>query len=375
MIIDSQFTITRYDGKGDLPLSSGTPAGIPVGSTEETKYKRFIKSVKAIYGSQKQDETIPIFFKNTDNTISTNSTLTKLESDRSYYIISHMFDPVSGTKTVFPYAIPNISGVLDFPAIVRCPILDNTDSVINLNTQNNNSTTLSTVISNLTIGVEYSYSFESESSNWPCNVYPRSGTFITDSESTTLTTLFYFDNDLACTDCFDYSSSGVAFSSDIHDTKFNILKLNVYPDDTVCSAGTSKLINIYCHDCLVQPTPTITPTPTKTPAVTPTTTPTPTPTPSNYPSYDTTLTITGSTTSSGESSNGITFQANNGDSLSFKASAIGGAPIIMRIIISSVQVAQVTFESSYVGNYFSFTKSSLGAQYTGVFKSGDVILG
>jgi hypothetical protein len=636
MIIDSQFTITRYDGKMSLPLSSATPAGIAIGSIEESRYKRFIKSVKVIYGSQKSDGSIPIFFKNADNTISESSTLTSLEPNSSYYVVSYTIDPTNGTKIVFPYTIPTMGGSLgstsddasvnftisdityvpddgctsplpiiatvsntdngypytytisavgasgtpsvspesgtiicnndrpgtipltllfndannailtiglfkddslicsdsvslicgeqvlasptistqsigyqnqnnqdfisaqsvqscpapayantgkpdikivgrdkvtylsnsdlessipisvilqnakkdnyqytyrfsissdtgnpsispssgsiyantykcdvtgvyssgdfvsmlsmngaknivvnidlldkgkvldndyihliykqtnahtDYQTYVGCPNIDSSNSIINLSTPNSNSINIPTSISELSIGRKYNYSFESVSANWPCKIYPVSGSFNADSASVTINNMFYFDNDLSCYDCFPYST-GVAFSDDIKVKKFSILKLTVYPEDAGCEAGTNKLVNIYCNNCLLQPTPTVTPTLTPTPTITP-----------SAVAYNTSLLITPQTTVAGESSAGLTFKGNIGDIFSFNALSPTDVPQIMRLIINNVQVSQVTFSyDDYIGKAFSFTKASLQKRYTGVFKSGDVIL-
>jgi hypothetical protein len=704
MIIDSSLSIKQYDGKADLPLVTGLPNGISIGSLEATQYKTFINNIKIIYGSQKNDGSIPVFFKNADNTINTSSTLNSLKSANSYYFISHKEDPSTRNKIVFPYKVPALSGDISFvndtalvnfdhasvvyvlsdgcatplpitasvsntvngqaytfiasaisnngnPSIVPvsgsitcnngvvgkiplsilfndsnnvvvslqlikdnktvcsdsmvlicgdetyvsalssqsilnsqsldsqlttqavsvqcppeyasigkpdiqfntsavtslsaidllnpipitatirnakkdnyeytyaysvnssenvafivpssgstftnsykcdgtssyssgditavlymngakdavvevklldkgkvvdndsinlvykrndaysdqsgyavCPVIDTGNTIVNLTGINNYTYNLSNGISKLTIGKQYSYEFSGVSANWPSKIYPVSGSFYADTESFVLNNFLHFDSDSSCNDCFPFST-GVAFSSDIKDKKFSVVKLNVKPINfSGCNNGTEKYINIYCDNCLLQPTPTptttttITPTPsitstvtatvtptitstitptitptvtlTATPTVTPTVTPTitttatptitptitttatptvtptVTPTSSSLLSFTTALAITSQTTTAGESGGSINFKGNVGDMLEFKSLTTPNSPTVMRLLINSVQVSQVTFPyDTYSGKLFRFTRGSTGVKYVGAFASGDVNIG
>jgi hypothetical protein len=560
MIIDNEFTIASYDGQQDLQLTSGNPVGIPVGSIDSQQYRKFIDNVKLIYGSQKPDGSIPTFFKNQDNSISSQSTLTSLKSGASYYFVSHSKNPTDGLKTIFPYYVPTVGGIAqgsvdkalvsfnnpsvlyvpddacinpipitvkvsnaansfpytfmvratgingspsvvpssgtilcnndqdgiipisvlfnttnnavvtiellknnslvctdsmvmicgeeviatpasalvfsepsvkersidndflsqsvsascpqeyvnlgkpdiffnhekiqylmdsdlsnplpisvsvintkkdnyeynynfsltsdtgnpaitpssgslfantykcgvgssyssgnltsmlsmngaktvvlnvqlldkgkvldndyinvvykrndahtDYRTYVSCPIIGNTNNVIDMNNSNNGSVNISNTVSELSVGRKYYYMFDGVSANWPSFIYPRSGTFFADTETVTLNNIFYFDSttEEPCSDCFPFST-GAAYSTASYDKKFSIVKLNVKPETPGCTDGTDKYINIYCDDCLIRPTPPVTPTPTITPTltVTPTipltSTPTQTPTP------------------------------------------------------------------------------------------------
>jgi hypothetical protein len=297
-----------------------------------------------------------------------------------------------------------------------CPVMDTGNTIINLTGINNYTYNLSNQISKLTRGKEYSYEFSGVSANWPSKIYPVSGSFYADAESFTLNNFVHFDSDASCDDCFPFST-GVAFSSNIRDKKFSIVKLNVKPVNfSGCNNGTEKYINIYCDNCLLQPTPTptqtITPTPTitptttltatptvtptvtstTTPTVTPTVTPTITstitptvtptitqtitPTPSSPLSFDTALAITGLTTPAGESGGSVNFKGNVGDMLEFRGSTTPNSPTVMRLLINTIQVSQVTFPyDTYFGKTFRFTRGSTGVKYVGAFASGDVNIG
>jgi hypothetical protein len=641
MIIDSEFTIAQYDGKMDLPLGTGTPIGIVSQSSEDIQYKKFIDNIKLIYGSQKADGSIPVFFKNTNNSINASSTLTSLKSAQAYYFISNIEHPLTKAKTVFPYKVPALSGTicgtsddalvnfdhssvvyvpedgcatslpitatvsntingygytfqvsavgnngtptvvpssgsitcngdkdgkiplsvlfndsnnavltislkkdglvvctdamvlicseetyiqsvssqsiilngqslelsaqavtvscpqeytntgkpdisLNLPAvtyltlsdlenaiplnaIIRntkkdnyeynyifnvssndgtptiipssgsvyantykcdvagsyssgditamlymsgakdvlvevqlldkgkmldsdsasmiykrsdahtdsqtyavCPVLDNSNNTITLTGTNNYSINIPTTVSKLSVGRQYSYSFTGVSANWPTNVYPISGAFYADSDTVVLNNILYFDSDTNCSDCLPFAT-GVAFSTNIADKKFAVVKLTVQPEDVPgCENGTEKYINVYCDNCLLQPTPT----PSSTPKITPTVTPTVTPTPSAQASFATAVAITSQTTTDGESSGSINFKGNVGDMLEFNSIGTPNSPTVMRLLINSIQVSQVTFPyDTYVGKSFRFTRGSTGIKYIGAFASGDVNIG
>jgi hypothetical protein len=93
-------------------------------------------------------------------------------------------------------------------------------------------------------------------------------------------------------------------------------------------------------------------------------------------SFDTALAITGLTTTAGESGGSINFKGNVGDMLEFKSLTTPNSPTVMRLLINSIQVSQVTFPyDTYFGKAFRFTRGSTGVKYVGVFASGDVNIG
>lgn len=192
----------------------------------------------------------------------------------------------------------------DFQTYVGCPLIVNSGNIVNMDQSNNGSVNISNVISDLSIGRKYYYSFEGVSANWPAYVYPRSGTFYADSTTITLDNMFVFDSTLndGCVDCFPYTT-GAAYSETSYQKKFSIIKLNVRPETPGCIDGTDKYINIYCDDCLIQPTPTSTPTPTVTPTVSATPGPTPTPTTTTTPSSSSFIVL--------NQANNWTFSVNN----------------------------------------------------------------
>lgn len=174
----------------------------------------------------------------------------------------------------------------DYQTYVACPIISNSGNVVHIPSDNNTgSTSISNTISNLYIGRKYYYSFEGVSANWPAYIYPRSGTFYADAETVSLDNVFVFDSTLddGCVDCFPYST-GAAYSEVSYQQKFSIVKLNVRPETPGCVDGTDKYINVYCDNCLIQPTPSPTMTPTVTPTASATPVPTPTPTTTVTPS-------------------------------------------------------------------------------------------
>jgi hypothetical protein len=174
MIIDNEFTIAHYDGKVPLQLTSGSVAGIAPGSITESQYRRFIANIKMIYGSQKSDGSIPVFFKNIDNTINTSSTLNSLQPDNSYYFISNTKDS-SGNKIAFPYYVPAISGV-SFG--VSDDVLVNLD-VANINYVPDDSCTnplpITATVSNGINGLSYQYIISATGAGGSPTVAPTSG--------------------------------------------------------------------------------------------------------------------------------------------------------------------------------------------------------
>jgi hypothetical protein len=174
MIIDNEFTIAHYDGKVPLQLTSGSVSEIAPGSITESQYRRFIANIKMIYGSQKSDGSIPVFFKNIDNTINTSSTLNSLQPDNSYYFISNTKDS-SGNKIAFPYYVPAISGV-SFG--VSDDVLVNLD-VANINYVPDDSCTnplpITATVSNGINGLSYQYVISATGAGGSPTVAPTSG--------------------------------------------------------------------------------------------------------------------------------------------------------------------------------------------------------
>lgn len=151
-----------------------------------TRYNSFINGVLAIYGTQKNDGTIPVFWttQNTDSTLryaDSKSTLKKLDPQQTYYIIAVSNDHL-------PLTIPHPVGSTEF---LKNNISNNSSTKL-INFNNNvkinpsykniqlddsteNTHFFNIEISGLIPNYSYAYNIKPIFSNWPCDFSKLSG--------------------------------------------------------------------------------------------------------------------------------------------------------------------------------------------------------
>ena len=345
MIIDNLFTIKTYLGSEALPLFNA-PSGLANSST----YTTFMNNISTIYGTQNSNGSIPVFYK-TNNTPDPKSSLLSLEPNKSYYFISK-------ANSSFPYNIPYGGFMMPAP-YNNCPSIDLIPQQISLNSSSGNYYYFNQDISNLNVGYEYVYKFTTLSSNWPVSYNPSSGLLCSSKNLNNIASVIRFDRDVNVNDYSLFLPSGVPASQLDRNNLFAVVQVSMESTSNISCPKVVDIITIGCNNCIPQPSPTPTATPT--------------PTPTRLPVFDTTLTISGSTTSAGESGAGVNFKGSLNDTLEFNINSAPDAPAIMRIIINSVQVAQVTFPyNSYVNKAFRYSKN--GVKYSGSFVMGDAVL-
>jgi hypothetical protein len=215
-------------------------------------YNSLINSTLAIYGSSRVDGSIPVFWTKIDNRnklsriADKNSTLQKLENNKSYYIV--ILDNSS-----FPLTIPKPIDIQDISAR-SCYICtsDDIDCCSQLSIQSGNysdvilsneySSNVYVILSGLKPDTKYNYSVSPVLSNWPAKMYPLSG-FIersgpTDKENNLNANLEFM---------FSYiskdGSGNIAKNIDVSNKKiFSILDFNVWQDG--CDSVIKDTINI-----------------------------------------------------------------------------------------------------------------------------------
>ena len=245
MLITSTYSISRYTGTDSLSLMA---APTSLTATQLTQYNKFISNVVSIYGNVLPNGTVPIFYKNADGTPSTNSTLTSLNSDNEYYILSKL-------DAVFPYIVP-VLGTQTDSSSNSCPIVSFPSNSVDLSSPNQIYAYVTANVSGLNIGQTYNYKVEGVGSNWPSKVSPLSGTIVPSNTT--------YDLDLV----FNYSPvSGVdsskflpfvldpdADKDYIRSNLYSIVKLSVSGAD--CYAGNDSVM-MKCNNCLPTSSSTI----------------------------------------------------------------------------------------------------------------------
>lgn len=215
-------------------------------------YNSLINSTLAIYGSSRIDGSIPVFWTKIDDrnklsrTSDLNSTLQKLENNKSYYIVTL-------DNSSFPLTIPKPIDIQDISAR-SCYICtsDDIDCCSQLSIQSGNyssvllsneySSNIYVILSGLKPDTKYNYVVSPVLSNWPAKIYPLSG-FIersgpTDKENNLNANLEFM---------FSYvskdGSGNIAKNIDTPNTKiFSILDFNVWQDG--CDSVIKDTINI-----------------------------------------------------------------------------------------------------------------------------------
>lgn len=336
MIIDNLFSIKTYLGSNPLPLFNA-----PAPLSSNTTYTTFINSINTIYGTQTENGTIPVFYK-TNGTPDNRSSLRFLDPLKSYYFISKV-------DTTFPLSIPYVGTLLAMP-YNNCPSVD-LISQITLDSTSGNYYYFSPDISGLNIGFPYSYELKVLSSNWKVTPNPASGTIVSSQQQNNIVSVIRFDNDLGVTDYSTFLPPGTPLSQIDRNNLFAIIEVSLTPPQSTICPKIIDLLTVRCKNCVPVPPPP------------------PTPTPSPAPAFANQLTMSNTSVSA----NGITFNASLNDIFRYTAlQSITGAPQTMIINVNGSTVAAVTFASDYLSRPFSYTKSSSGITYTGVFTNGTV---
>jgi hypothetical protein len=254
MIINSQFFITHYNGKAQLPLKT-KPQNLS--TTDKIIYDRFIQSIGSIYSSQDINGKILKFWtkltETTDELGNTkytyiphpDSTLEYLDSKLSYYFIVR-------DTSFLPLSIPVLGGtVTNFadPDILPRVSIDSVD----LNTGTGNSSFLNINADNLQINETYSYKFNTINSNWPANITPISGTLRSTSTSGSIQSILTLSP--TTQNCnvsnIEYNIPVSCLVSNLND-KHIILQLELTPQSYDGDSVLSNEFTIKCIDCLPQ---------------------------------------------------------------------------------------------------------------------------
>jgi hypothetical protein len=215
-----------------------------------TKYNRFMDGVLAIYGNQKDDGTIPVFWTTQKNDsvsrqADTNSTLKKLEHNQTYYIIvvSKEYLPLT-----IPYPIDSKQFLL-YNDITEKSTIYNSDTNLILDksfryTKLDNTTKnvhhFNIKVSGLIPNNNYTYNIKPIFSNWPCDFSQTSGSIDRggpiDSDGLTssiISSIFKYEscyNLHECSGSVPYSLIDKSDTSYIHNI-FSIFDLNILKDN------------------------------------------------------------------------------------------------------------------------------------------------
>lgn len=244
MLINNEFAIQRYTGQQPLTLLT-VPSNMD--SSTQQQYNTFLNNIITIYGSQNSDGSVPVFFKNYNNTPASGSTLTQLDSGQEYYFISK-------NSSSFPYMVPDIGGSITNPCdSLRpcCPSVSFTSSSVSLSEPENIYAYISANASGLIPGQVYSYEYELVTANWPSKVSPSSGTFIPMSNTDTIDSVFSFcPSSGDCIDYFDYTPDPDLNKDYTQKNIYSTIRIKLHPlDGSVCPL-MSDSITIKCNKCL-----------------------------------------------------------------------------------------------------------------------------
>jgi hypothetical protein len=295
MIINSIKSLITYNNKEKLDLFNIPNINNTILYNE---YYNFINSVLVIYGTQKADGTIPVFWTKIKNNQTlerepdSNSTLRELVSGESYYItvIDRAKLPVRVPRPIDSEIFLNIQNGEDDTQepcyIDKCTnpvsILGDSHRNILLTSETGFSKNIHIPISGLLPNKNYTFSIEPIHANWPNKLSQISGSILRNSP---LDKLGYLTSSIDSKFMYLYNDGIVGTGSSLPfsliDTSknthpnniFSLYSVKIFEDDILSNSDT---INIVCDLCIPTPTPTpqpslgLTPTPTRTPTNTPT---------------------------------------------------------------------------------------------------------
>lgn len=259
MLITNEFIIERYLGAQSMPLLT-PPANID--NDLLAQYNTFMANILSIYGSQNNNGTIPVFFKNSDGTPSSASSLTSIESGQEYYFISK-------SSASFPYPIPAIGGLVSnpistpmptqpCPGLPRCcPSVFFPNNTVTLSGPPENIYAyVSASVSGLVPGKAYSYAYSPVAANWPAKIIPLSGMLYPISDKDTIDSVFSFCPSTGnCSGCLPYVPDCDSDKDYVKKNIYSILELKLDSPPSLGCPTVADRLTVKCDQCL-PPAPT-----------------------------------------------------------------------------------------------------------------------
>jgi len=246
MNIINQFFVTYYTGSESLDLMN-IPSEFNNNFKLKAEYNRFLEGINTIYGTQKSNGSIPVFWtipSGSKYVPNPDSTLTSLEPKQSYYFIAR-------DDSYLPLNIPikghTLPGYTDLNIL---PVIQATGNTI-LPNKGENYAYLQFQISGLQPYEDYSYSFNGVSSNWPSTISPKSGILKPSDENIELDCVLTFCSSQS--GCIN-SDNLLDYVLDSHGTSLNnlysIINLEISPLSYLRESVISDNYGIHCEDCL-----------------------------------------------------------------------------------------------------------------------------
>lgn len=260
MNINSYYSIVTYYGiELDLltaPAKTITKNNIVIDNPEYIKYKKIIDNIQTIYATEQADKKIPTFWTTPSGSSyvpSTKSTLTKLETGKSYYFLlrPEASLPITGLELE-----PSLSQPCAFIDTDCCPkiALDTNDNnEEDLELVETNHAYLSIILENLIPGNSYVYSIKSLDSNWPAFVKPSAGLYRAFSETGVIKSVFRFGS----SEDDNINSLNYNLQEDANkNNRYTVLNVNVTPTGGVYSSTNnpcstvSEQLTVRCNNCI-----------------------------------------------------------------------------------------------------------------------------
>lgn len=253
MIIDKKFSVITYAGSEPLNLIT-KDTDILNDTTKNNEWDRMMQAVDTIYGTQRPDNTIPVFWTRRFNVVDNfgnssyryaphpDSTLTQLESKSAYYVILR-------DSSLVPFKIPfNGSLVLGYNDATDLPLVSPSLPDITLDKDSFEYVFKPRVV-NLKPYQNYSYSWKVLSANWPVVANALSGVLKPASTTGTINASMTF-----CPTTGECSDNVLEYvipeECSLEQTKnpYITLQLSIKSDNNNESLGDPFTIN--CDDCL-----------------------------------------------------------------------------------------------------------------------------
>jgi hypothetical protein len=232
------------------------------------EYSNFINNIVAIYGNQRSDERIPIFWtkQQSNDTIlrvaDPDSTLRSLIPGNIYYIICL-------NDTVLPFQIPETTNAKNFlkidppkigPTFAVCENIVPVSTQhrnINLSKESGSILPLSIDISGIFPNNNYYYTISPIFSNWPATITQMSGflerggpTGVDGLVSSSIKTIVSYESCETISECTGNIPYSLIDTDNNYFNKniFTLLNLNIY--DEISELVFTDTINIQCDDCI-----------------------------------------------------------------------------------------------------------------------------
>lgn len=246
MNIINQFFVTYYTGSESLDLMN-IPSVFNNNFRLKAEYTRFLEGINTIYGAQKSNGSIPVFWtipSGNKYVPNPESTLTSLEPKQSYYFIAR-------DESYLPLNIPIVGHTLPgYTDLNILPVIQATGNTV-LSNKGENYAYLQFQISGLQPYEDYTYSFNGVSSNWPSTISPKSGILKPSDENIELDCVLTFCSSRS--GCLN-SQNLLNYNLDSHGTSLNnlysIINLEISPISYSGESVISDNYGIHCEDCL-----------------------------------------------------------------------------------------------------------------------------